>query len=58
MPHAACNGGVMVSSLNQPYYHHNFYSAGRVAGTEGVSPDASPADVVGLLAQAANAHPE
>jgi hypothetical protein len=25
---------VMVSSLNQPYYHHNFYAAGRVAGTE------------------------
>jgi probable lipoprotein NlpC len=56
--HAACNGGVMVSSLNQAYYHHNFYSAGRVAGTEGVSPDATPADVVGLLAQAANARPE
>ncbi|QKG58319.1 C40 family peptidase [Hymenobacter sp. BRD128] len=56
--HAACNGGVMVSSLNQPYYHHNFYSAGRVAGTEAVSPDASVADVVGLLAQAANARPE
>ncbi|WP_236018452.1 C40 family peptidase [Hymenobacter sp. BT559] len=56
--HAACNGGVMVSSLNQPYYHRNFYSAGRVAGTEAVSPDASPADVVGLLAQAADARPE
>jgi probable lipoprotein NlpC len=56
--HAACNGGVMVSSLNQPYYHHNFYSAGRVAGTEAVSPDASPADVVSLLAQAADARPE
>ena len=28
--HSACNGGVMVSSLNQPYYHHNFYAAGRV----------------------------
>lgn len=56
--HAACNGGVMVSSLNQPYYHRNFYSAGRVAGTETVSPDASPSDVVGLLAQAADARPE
>jgi probable lipoprotein NlpC len=32
--HSATNGGVMVSSLNQPYYHHNFYAAGRVAGTE------------------------
>jgi lipoprotein Spr/probable lipoprotein NlpC len=29
--HSACNGGVMVSSLNQPYYHRNFYAAGRVA---------------------------
>ena len=28
--HSACNGGVMVSSLNQPYYQHNFYAAGRV----------------------------
>ncbi|MBH8560286.1 C40 family peptidase [Hymenobacter negativus] len=28
--HSACNGGVMVSSLNQPYYHRNFYAAGRV----------------------------
>jgi probable lipoprotein NlpC len=32
--HSATNGGVMVSSLNQPYYHHNFYAAGRVSGTE------------------------
>ena len=32
--HSATNGGVMVSSLNQAYYHHNFYAAGRVAGTE------------------------
>jgi hypothetical protein len=23
-----------VSSLNQPYYNHNFYAAGRVEGTE------------------------
>ncbi|GAB3860648.1 hypothetical protein GCM10028822_38860 [Hymenobacter terrigena] len=28
--HSATNGGVMVSSLNQPYYHRNFYAAGRV----------------------------
>jgi cell wall-associated NlpC family hydrolase len=56
--HAATNGGVMVSSLSQPYYHRNFYSAGRVAGTEAVSPDATAADVVGLLAQAADARPE
>ena len=32
--HSACNGGVMVSSLNQPYYHRNFYAAGRVKATE------------------------
>jgi len=56
--HAATNGGVMVSSLNQAYYHRNFYAAGRVAGTEAVSPDASAADVVGLLAEAASARPE
>ncbi|ALD22801.1 hypothetical protein AM218_12680 [Hymenobacter sp. DG25A] len=29
--HSATNGGVMVSSLNQAYYHRNFYAAGRVA---------------------------
>jgi probable lipoprotein NlpC len=29
--HSACNGGVMVSSLNQAYYSRNFYAAGRVA---------------------------
>lgn len=28
--HSATKGGVMVSSLNQPYYHRNFYAAGRV----------------------------
>lgn len=28
--HSACNGGVMVSSLDQQYYHRNFYAAGRV----------------------------
>jgi len=56
--HAACNGGVMVSSLDQPYYHHNFYSAGRVPGTEAVSPDAAPADVVDMLAAAASVRPE
>ncbi|RZK37618.1 MAG: hypothetical protein EOO57_05250 [Hymenobacter sp.] len=32
--HSATNGGVMVSSLNQKYYHNNFYAAGRVSGTE------------------------
>ncbi|AYA38237.1 NlpC/P60 family protein [Hymenobacter oligotrophus] len=28
--HSATNGGVMVSSLQQPYYQRNFYAAGRV----------------------------
>jgi len=28
--HSATNGGVMISSLQQPYYHRNFYAAGRV----------------------------
>ncbi|MEJ7660767.1 MAG: NlpC/P60 family protein [Hymenobacter sp.] len=32
--HAACNGGVMVSSLHEAYHQRNFYAAGRVAGTE------------------------
>ena len=29
--HSACNGGVMISSLSQQYYHRNFYAAGRVS---------------------------
>ncbi|MCC9166456.1 C40 family peptidase [Pontibacter harenae] len=28
--HAATNGGVMVSSLREPYYRQNYYAAGRV----------------------------
>ena len=32
--HSACNGGVMVSSLSQPYYQRNFYAAGRMSGVE------------------------
>ena len=28
--HSATNGGVMISSLHQPYYHRNYYAAGRV----------------------------
>lgn len=28
--HSACNGGVRVSSLDEAYYHRNFYAAGRV----------------------------
>jgi probable lipoprotein NlpC len=32
--HSATNGGVMVSSLHQAYYSHNFYAAGRVPGAE------------------------
>jgi len=56
--HAACNGGVMVSSLQQAYYRHNFYAAGRVTGTQ------APATIEGLaidpevLAAAASARPE
>jgi len=56
--HAACNGGVMVSSLHQPYYQHNFYAAGRVAGTEALSPDATPAETAELLSAAATASPD
>ena len=56
--HAACNGGVMVSSLHQAYYKRNFYSAGRVAGTESFSPDATPAEAGELLQAHANARPE
>jgi lipoprotein Spr/probable lipoprotein NlpC len=32
--HSATNGGVMVSSLKQPYYQRNFYAAGRVRAAE------------------------
>ena len=53
--HAACNGGVMVSSLSQPYYHHNFYAAGRVAGTEEAPAPTTTADMVELLDAAADA---
>ena len=53
--HAACNGGVMVSSLSQPYYHHNFYAAGRVTGTDDVPAPTTTADMVELLDAAASA---
>jgi probable lipoprotein NlpC len=53
--HAACNGGVMVSSLSQPYYQHNFYAAGRVAGTDEVPAPTTTADMVELLDAAADA---
>ncbi|MDJ0364298.1 C40 family peptidase [Hymenobacter sp. H14-R3] len=56
--HSACNGGVMVSSLNQAYYHRNFYAAGRVAGTEALSADATAAETAELLTAAASARPE
>jgi lipoprotein Spr/probable lipoprotein NlpC len=32
--HSATNGGVMISSLKQPYYQRNFYAAGRVRAAE------------------------
>lgn len=35
--HAACNGGVMVSSLSQDYYRRNFYAGGRVRAAEQVT---------------------
>ena len=53
--HAACNGGVMVSSLSQAYYHHNFYAAGRVAGTQAAE---APVVTAEALAAAASARPE
>lgn len=53
--HAACNGGVMVSSLSQPYYQHNFYAAGRVAGTDESPAPTTTADMVELLDAAAAA---
>ena len=46
--HSACNGGVMVSSLNQPYYHQNFYAAGRVPAVAATAARAA----VALLARA------
>ncbi len=52
--HSATNGGVMISSLNQAYYHRNFYAAGRVAGTQGLPTDATPAETAALLSAAAN----
>ena len=41
--HSATNGGVMVSSLSHPYYHRNFYAAGRVRAAEAAAatPDAT-----------------
>ena len=55
--HSACNGGVMISSLRQAYYHHNFYAAGRVAGTE-VPTEVTPLETAALLTAAASARPE
>jgi hypothetical protein len=48
----------MVSSLNQAYYHRNFYAAGRVAGTEGLPTDATATETAELLSAAADARPE
>ncbi len=38
--HSATNGGVMVSSLKQPYYQRNFYAAGRVRAAEAADAEA------------------
>lgn len=54
--HAACNGGVMISSLHQPYYQHNFYAAGRVAGAQAGTE--APVVDAETLAAAASARPE
>ncbi|MGI4869767.1 MAG: C40 family peptidase [Janthinobacterium lividum] len=51
--HSACNGGVMVSSLHEAYYHNNFYAAGRVPGLEPTAPATAE-----LLSSVANVRPE
>ena len=42
--HSATNGGVMVSSLSQPYYQRNFYAAGRVSGVQTANAAATSSD--------------
>ncbi|WP_375416215.1 C40 family peptidase [uncultured Hymenobacter sp.] len=39
--HSATNGGVMVSSLSQPYYQRNFYAAGRMSGVQAANASAA-----------------
>ena len=53
--HSACNGGVMISSLHEPYYHHNFYAAGRVAAAQATDASAVTPE---LLSSVADARPE
>jgi probable lipoprotein NlpC len=48
--HSACNGGVMVSSLNQPYYHRNFYAAGRVRAAAAADEAATEAATEAVVA--------
>lgn len=43
--HSACNGGVMVSSLSQAYYQHNFYAAGRMSGVAAADAAAAATEV-------------
>jgi probable lipoprotein NlpC len=50
--HSATNGGVMVSSLNQPYYHRNFYAAGRVRAAAAADEAAIEAATESALASA------
>lgn len=52
--HSACNGGVRVSSLNEAYYHRNFYAAGRVPAAARADA-ASLAETVAAAAEAAPA---
>ncbi len=46
--HSACNGGVRVSSLDEAYYRHNFYAAGRVPAA--ARADATLAETVAAAA--------
>ena len=47
--HAACNGGVRVSSLDEAYYHRNFYAAGRVPAA--ARADAALTEAVSMTAE-------
>ena len=56
--HAACNGGVRVSSLDEAYYSRNFYTGGRVAGTNAQPHAPGQAELQTLLAAVASVRPE
>ncbi len=46
--HAACGSGVIVSSLHEGYYAHNFYAAGRVAAAARADAPAENLDVAAV----------